>query len=163
MEKLCSCCNTLVDSDSAAILALGGYGNVKYLCEECDGYLNTVTRGRDVAEIDEAKDKICSRMRGARIDDAWTLKTISEVLKEATTRRDAIEKGEYDFSAEEESDEAAEEIPEELRETEEDRLAEEKEEEAAKKWDKIITIASAVVFTAVILYLLYRFVAGYFF
>ena len=163
MEKLCSCCNTLVDSESAAILALGGYGNVKYLCEECDGYLNTVTRGRDAFEIDDAREKLCARIREARIDDNFTLKVVNGILSEAEARRDAIEKGEYDFSKEEEDDAATEEVPEELRETEEDKLADEKEREAAKKWDKVITIVSAVVFAAVIGYLAYRFIAGYFF
>ena len=56
----------------------------------------------------------------------------------------------------------AERIPEELRESDEDRVAEEVEAEKAKKWDKIISIVSAVVFTAVIVYLAYRFISVYF-
>ncbi len=162
MEKLCSCCNAPVDSESAAILTLGGFGNAKYLCEDCDQTLNTATRGRDVEEIDGAMDRICDRMRRANIDDTFTLKTVKDILNGAKARRDGIEKGEYDFTAEEENDEASEDVPEELRETEEDRLADEKEAAENKKWDKIITIVSAVAFAAVLGYLAYRFIAGYF-
>jgi hypothetical protein len=100
-------------------------------------------------------------MRRANIDDTFTLKTVKDILNEAKSRRDSIENGEYDFTREEETD-AQEDIPAELCETEEDRLAEEKEAAEAKKWDKIITIVSAVVFAAVIGYFAYRFISGYF-
>ena len=163
MEKLCACCNMPVDSESAAILTLGGFGNAKYLCEECDGHLNTATRGREISEINSAIDSISSRMRNAGIDDTFVLETVDSVIKEAKARRDSIERGEYDFTAEEESDETVEEIPEELRETEEDRLNEERELEEAKKWDKVITVVSALIFSVVLIYFLYRFISGYFF
>ena len=163
MEQLCSCCRAPIDSENAAILALGGYGNAKYLCDECDGYLNIATRGREVAEIDGAIDSVEKRMRRAGIDDTFVLKTVASVMKDARARRDEIASGEYDFSAEEESDGVIEEIPEELRETEEDRLADERELEEAKKWDKVITVVSAVIFSAVVIYFLYRFIEGYFF
>jgi hypothetical protein len=163
MEKLCSCCNAPVDSENAPILALGGFGNAKYLCDECDGYLNIATRGRDVNEINEAMDAVSARMRRAGIEDGFVLRTVESIMKDAQGRRDSIARGEYDFSVEEESDGAAEEIPEELRETEEDRLADERELEEAKKWDKVITIVSAVIFSVVIIYFIYRFIDGYFF
>ena len=163
MEKLCSCCNAPVDSENAAILTLGGFGNAKYLCNVCDGYMNSATRGREVAEINGAIDSLTSRMRGAGIDDTFVLKTVESVMKEARARRDSIERGDYDFSSEEESDEAEEQIPEELLETEEDRLADERELQEAKKWDKVITVVSAVLFSAVVIYFIYRFIDGYFF
>jgi vacuolar-type H+-ATPase subunit I/STV1 len=162
MEKLCSCCRAAVDSEDAAILTLGGFGNAKYLCDECDGYLNTVTRGRHAYEIDGAADSLRERIRKAGIDDPLTLKTVESVLKEAKERRDSIERGEYDFAVEEEEDEKSEDIPEELRETEEDRIADEKEAAVNKKWDKIITIVAAVVFIAVVGFLAYKFIAAYF-
>ena len=162
MEKLCSLCKASVDSEDAAILTLGGFGNAKYLCKECDEQLSIMTRGRDVDEIDKAIATLTDRMRSAGIDDAFTLKTMNSIISEAKARRDSIEKGEYDFSEEEEEDSIAEEIPEELRENEEDRLVAEKEKEDSKKWDKIITIVSSVVFTAVIGFLVYKFISGYF-
>lgn len=152
-----------LDSENAAILALGGYGNAKYICDECDELLNNATRGREIAEINTAMDALSCRMRRAGIDDTFVLKTVDSVLKEARSRRDRIARGDYDFSAEEQKDGEIEEIPEELRETEEDRLADERELEEAKKWDKVITVVSAVVFSAVLIYFLYRFIAGYFF
>lgn len=162
MEQLCSCCKAPIDSENAAILALGGYGNAKYLCDGCDELLNIATRGREVSEIDGAIDSVEKRMRRAGIDDTFVLKTVASVMKDARARRDEIASGEYDFSAEEESDGECEEIPEELRETEEDRLADERELEEAKRWDKVISIVSAVIFSLVIIYFLYRFIDVYF-
>ena len=162
MEKLCSCCMTAVDSESAAILTLGGYGNIKYLCEECDADMNIATRGRDAEQINSAITRLGTRMSKKMVDDTFVLKTMDQIIKEAKARRDAIASGEYDFAEEEESDAVSEEIPEELRVSEEDRARDEKEAEEAKKLEKVISIVSAVIFSAVIGYLIYRFIDVYF-
>lgn len=162
MEKLCSCCNAAVDSEDAAILALGGFGNAKYLCTDCDSLLNAITRARAPEEIDGAVECLTSRMRRAGIDDGFVLKTVESVMRAAKERRDLIAAGEYDFDEEEKEDSELEEIPEELRESEEDRIADEIEAERAKKWDKVITAVAAVVFGALIAYLAYRFISIYF-
>ena len=163
MDKLCSCCNAPVDSENAPILALGGFGNAKYLCEICDNDMNIATRGRDTEQIDAAMERLAKRMSDASVDDDFVLKTVREVMHEARVRRDAIKEGSFDFEAEYMADGEVEEIPEELRETEEDRLADEREAEKAKKYDKIIGAISIVVFTLVFGCIAYRFLGTYFF
>lgn len=162
MEKLCAVCKKKVDSETAAILTLGGYANAKYLCEECDSDMEIATRSRDCSEISSAMDRITKKMSDAGIDDKLSLKTVSELLSEAKERAEKIKLGEYDFAEEEENDAAVEEVPEELRETEEDKILDEKEREQNKKIDRVIGIISGIVISATFAYIAYRFISTWF-
>ena len=43
MHKLCSICSVPVDSENASILVMGGFGNPRYVCEECSQDLDLLT------------------------------------------------------------------------------------------------------------------------
>ena len=76
-------------------------------------------------------------------------------------RAEKINKGEYDFSLDENVEETGEDdIPEELLETEEDKALDERDEKRQKKFDKIFNIVALAVFAGVIGYLAYKFISG---
>ena len=178
MQKLCCICNKIVDSDTAPILTVGGYGNAKYLCEECATDLDTATSARDFDTIKSAMDSIGEKMGKNNIDDELVIATVGELFIDAKKRAKAIEAGEYDFSREdadevtdteisedtetdaEECGEESEEfdIPEELRETEEDRELDAKEKKSNAFYDKIfnwISLGIIVAALAAVAYLVF--------
>ncbi len=162
MEKLCSICKRSVDSESAAILTLGGFGNPKYLCDGCDADMADVTRGADAETVEAAMERIGKKMSAANIDDALTLKTVKEIMESAAERKEAIRRGEYDFESEKELDATEEAVPEELLESDEDKEADRIESEKNAKFDKIINAVSAVVFAGVLGFIIYKIIEIYF-
>ena len=164
MEKLCSLCKAKVDSETAPLLTMGGFGNPKYICEECDADLNTATLGREISEISSAMDRISKKMLKSGVTDEQVLTTVEEIMESASSRAEKIKSGEYDFSSDEENEESfEEEIPEELRESEEDREKAEAEEKTNKKLEKITNVISLLILLAVLGYLGYRIITTYFF
>ena len=162
MEKLCSVCNKKVDSETAAILTIGGYGNPKYICEECDGDFAEATGAKDLEAIKSAMDRIGKKMSLADPNDKLVLKTVEDIMTEASARAKKIQEGTYDFSAEEaEESKEEQEIPEELRETEEDKELDRKEAERNKKIDKIINWVSAILMLGVLGYAIYRLITNF--
>lgn len=162
MEKLCSVCNKKVDSETAAILTIGGYGNPKYICEECDGDFAEATGAKDLEAIKSAMDRIGKKMSLADPNDKLVLKTVEDIMTEASSRAKKIQEGTYDFSAEEkDSSKEEQEIPEELRETEEDKELDRKEAERNKKIDKIINWVSAIVLLGALGYAIYRLITSF--
>lgn len=162
MEKLCSVCNKKVDSETAAILTIGGYGNPKYICEECDGDFAEATEAKDLEAIKSAMDRIGKKMSLADPNDKLVLKTVEDIMTEASARAKKIQEGTYDFSAEEaEESKEEQEIPEELRETEEDKELDRKEAERNKKIDKIINWVSAILMLGVLGYAIYRLITNF--
>ena len=173
MQKLCCICNKFVDSDTAPILTVGGYGNAKYLCDECSTDLDTATSARDFDTIKSAMDSIGEKMGKNNIEDELVIATIGELFIGAKERAKAIEAGEYDFSDEdaesapevesEETEQSGEEveefdIPEELRETEEDKALDEKDKKNNAFYDKIfnwISIGIIVAALAAVAYLVF--------
>lgn len=143
MEKLCSICKKETDSETSAILAIGGYGNPKYICNDCAESLDTVIKGREYDEIVSNISSLSEKMMCAAIDDEQVLETVENIFATAKNRAELIRSGEYDFACDEDADDGEDsDIPEELRETEEDKLldAQEREEEerirkAAAKFD----------------------------
>ena len=93
MEKLCSLCNATVDSETAPLLTMGGFGNPKYICSDCDGDLNTATLGREVTEISSAMERISKKMLSAAVTDETVLVTIDEIMKESVKRAEKIKLG----------------------------------------------------------------------
>jgi hypothetical protein len=162
MEKLCSVCNKKVDSETAAILTIGGYGNPKYICEECDGDFAEATGAKDIEAIKAAMDRISKKMTAIDQTDGLVLGAVGDIMEEASERAKKIQEGTYDFSAEKTEDlDGEQEIPEELRETEEDKELDRKEAERNKKLDKIVNWVSAIALLGVLGYAIYRLIANF--
>ena len=141
MTKLCSICKKEINSEEAAILAMGGFGNPKYICDDCAEELDKVVRGKDYDEIMRSMAVISDKISRSSTDDQLTVDTVKSLFSDAKDRAEKIKSGEYDFSLDVESDDA-DDIPEELKETEEDkrldeeeRIETEKRNEIARKFD----------------------------
>jgi len=147
MKDCCSICRKDIETDDAAILVMGGYGNPRYICNECDGDLQEATTAREIADIASAMDRISKKMKNCDPDDKLTLRTVDEVMTASRDRAEKIKSGEYDFSLDEVGGED-EKIPEELLETEEDKAAEEAEEKKNAKLDKITNWVCLVILLA---------------
>ena len=163
MEKLCSVCNKKVDSETAAILTIGGFGNPKYICEECDGDFTEATGAKDIEAIKAAMDRISKKITSIDQTDKLVLSTVGDIMEEASKRAKKIQDGTYDFSSEtaDESEAESDDIPEELRESEEDKELDRKEAERNKKIDKIINWVSAVAFLGILGYAIYRLINNF--
>lgn len=136
----CCICERDVEREDAPILAMGGAGYARVLCEECDRELQVATRGHDVEEIKAAINSLSTKMANGE-PDAVTYRMMSEILITATQRAMEIKDGTYDFARDDEEDnEGYDEIPEELLESEEDIELDKKDEEKAKKFDKVYSI-----------------------
>ena len=149
MNCTCSICESPISEENAAVLAMGGYGNPRYICFECEGDLDELTLSRDVSCISAAKDRISKKMTKSAIDDDVTFKALEEIFENAAQRRSAIEDGTYDFSDEENAADTSDDgVPEELLETEEDienaRIKE-------KKYEKIDKITNWICIAAIVL------------
>ena len=136
----CCICERDVEREDAPILAMGGAGYARVLCDECDRELQVATRGRDVEEIKEAINSLSNKLANGE-PDAVTYRMMNEILVTATQRAMEIKDGMYDFARDDEEDnEGFDEIPEELLESEEDIELDKKDEEKAKKFDKVYSI-----------------------
>ena len=136
----CCICERNVEREDAPILAMGGAGYARVLCEECDRELQVATRGHDVDEIKAAINSLSTKMANSE-PDAVTYRMMNEILVTATQRVMEIKDGTYDFARDDEEDnEGFDEIPEELLESEEDIELDKKDEEKAKKFDKVYSI-----------------------
>ena len=161
MERNCSVCHRSFEGEDAAVLAFGGYGTPRYLCDSCAKDFDSAMTEREVEAIDGAIDRISKKMTTARIDDETVLKTVDEIMREARERREKIRTGEYDFS-EDESTIEDDTVPEELLETEEDAAAQKKESEKEKIYDKITNIVCGVLSAAALVFIVYQIVTAYF-
>ena len=136
----CCICERNVEREDAPILAMGGAGYARVLCEECDRELQVATRGHDVEEIKAAINSLSTKLANGE-PDAVTYRMMNEILVTATQRAMEIKDGTYDFARDDEEDnEGFDEIPEELLESEEDIELDKKDEEKAKKFDKVYSI-----------------------
>ena len=136
--KSCSICKKEVDAEIASILTMGGFGNPRYLCDECAAEIEGMLSERDSEKIEESMQKISGKLSVSDPDDSVVLDTVNDIFSKAGDRAKRIKEGTYDFSEDEEEDvEGFDEIPEELKETEEDRARDEQDSITAKKLDKI--------------------------
>ena len=136
----CCICEKSVEREDAPILAMGGAGYARVLCDECDRELQVATRGHDVEEIKAAINSLSTKMANGE-PDTVTYRMMSEILITATQRAMEIKDGTYDFARDDEEDnEGFDEIPEELLESDEDIELDKKDEEKAKKFDKVYSI-----------------------
>ena len=138
MNKRCSICGRITESETSAILVMGGFGNPKYLCCECSEDFDTATTATDYDSIKSAMDKIGARLAENNTEDATVLRAVDEIFTDAGARAEKIKDGTYDFS-EDENPEESEDVPEELLESEEDRALDAKEAKANKNWIRYST------------------------
>lgn len=153
MDK-CSICNKEIDTETAPLLTIGGYGIPRYLCDECSADIETATTSRDAAECADAIGKIGEKMANGDPDGA-TYRNVCKILDSAKERASLIAAGEYDFALDEAEDDSFDEIPEDIQETEEDRALDEQDEEKARKIDKVfnwIYIGIGVAFAAYVIW-----------
>ena len=151
MNKLCSVCRRNTDSETSSILVMGGFGNPKYLCEECERDFDKVTGARNYESIKAAMDKVGENLSKNNVEDQTVLDAIEEIFVEARERAEKIKNGTYDFSEEElETVDEEDEIPEDLRESEEDKQLDQKEAKVNKKIDTILNWAFVVIFVLAI-------------
>ena len=129
---------------------MGGFGNPKYLCDECASDLDTITSSKDITEIETAMDKVSRKLSLSNQDDQLTIDTIKDIFSESGERAKKIKEGTYDFSEDEAVEEGMLEVPDELCETEEDRALDEKEANAGKLLDKIFNWIYLAIFVGVI-------------
>ena len=149
MSKVCSVCLKQITNEDAPVLTMGSYGTPRLLCDECAGYIETMTGSRDYDEIVKAMDKLTEAVSRANIDDKPTVATVTELLATSAERAAAIKNDSYDFSLDEVEEEDYE-IPEDMKETEEDRALDEKERIRVEKFDKILNWLWAAVFVAAV-------------
>ena len=157
--RVCSICSKEINAEKAPILAMGGFGNPKYLCDECAADIDTAIGARDAEKIEEAMSSISKKLSATGAENELVIETVKEIFTEAGERARKIKEGTFDFSAEERaspSEEPEYEIPEELLETEEDREQDARDLEKAKRLDKIFNwIATGIIAVAAVLILVY--------
>jgi len=154
--KSCSLCRESVDAESAPILAMGGFGNPRYLCDECASDIECALYERDADKIEESMHRLSKKLK-ADTDDKVTMEAVGDIFSKAGERAKKIKEGTYDFSEDtEEESEEFDEIPEELCETEEDRIQDEKDAEKAKRFDRISNwITTGVLLLAAVFFIIY--------
>ena len=159
--KNCCICKAEIESENPSSLTMGGYGNPRYVCEDCDAEIERMLYSREPAEAQDAMKKLGAHMSRIGCEDNAVIATMQEMMNRAGARSVAISKGLYDFAKDfpEQTEEELVEIPEELQETEEDRALDEKDAEAEKKLDKVLNwawVGVLAAFGAAFIYLLIR-------
>ena len=163
--NICSLCNKPIENENPSVLAIGVYGNPRYLCDCCAEDLDLVSESDDYGTITEAIDRIGKSLTSHNPDEL-TVSTVNSILEKAATRASSIKDGTYDFSLDEAEDVAEsgfDEVPEELLETEEDKELDAIEQKKYEKLEKIFNVVAIVLFSAAVIFALYRFFDAYFF
>ncbi len=157
-KDICSICQKHISTEGAPILAMGGFGNPRCLCEQCSADIDCATRGKDPTEISAAAKRIVDNMQNNQIEDPITVKTVTRLLAEAAARRKEIKDGTYDFALDDVEDEGAlEEIPEDMLESEEDRRLDAEEEERVKRIDSVLNWVWVVMIVGMIGFMVWWF------
>lgn len=159
----CCVCNREITIEDPAVLAMGGAGIPRYLCEDCEALLDTATLGKDHEEAGAAIGKI-SKIMADGDPDPVTLAMISNLLLKASDRAVAIKEGKYDFSLDDQpvEEELPDEVPEELLESEEDKEQDRIDEEKQKKFDKVYNIILAIVCSAFVAIFIWKLIENFF-
>lgn len=160
MAEKCSICRKNIENEEPAILTVGGFGNPKYLCEECDGELVELTESVDFERINLAMESIGKKLIDAKNEDKLVHDILNQIKDEAKDRAEKIKSGEY---VAEEREEADEEIPEELLESEEDKALDKAEAEKSAKIDKVMNWVCGVLVCAALLFFIYKILDTYLF
>ena len=147
----CCICDEHIEREDAPVLAMGGAGYPRLLCDRCSSLLDKATLGRDFDEIKDAVGEIGTIMADHDPDNV-TYRIVSSLMVEASERAKAIKDGSYDFALDEQPDEdEMDEIPEDMLESEEDVEKDKQDEEKLKKFDKVYNIILIVLGVATLL------------
>lgn len=147
----CSICKKQINEENAPIIAMGGLGNPRYVCDECAAKLDVMTGGEDSEKIREAVASIADLMSKNDSEDPIAHNAVRSILMEASVRATSIENGTFSELFESDSlDEEIDTIPEELLETEEDKELDRQEEIKNQKLDKVFNWISLGVFAAAV-------------
>ncbi len=154
--KVCSICGKPIENEDAPILTISGFGNARYLCDECSGEMDLAMASRDVEEIEATVATLGKKMENCH--DEQAAGTLYGFINVACQRLSKIKEGNYDFAIDERIKEMADEdvmdeIPEELQETEEDKALDAEEAKKQEKFDKIMNwlTIGALAITAIVL------------
>lgn len=154
--KVCSICGKPIENENAPILTISGFGNARYLCDECSDEMDVAMTSRDVEEIEAAVSVLGEKME--KCHDEQATATLFSFINVACERLSKIKEGTYDFAIDERMKEIADEegmdeIPEELQETEEDKALDAEDAKKQEKFDKIMNwlTIGAIVITAIVL------------
>ena len=154
----CSICKREIDMENAPIIAMGGFGHPRCICDECANKLDVMNTSLDVEEIKATMKDIADTMASNNDDDMVAHNAVKVILMEAGARIEKIKSGDL---TEEEAGEELLDVPEDLQETEEDRELDRQDEIKNKKFDSIFNwISLGIVAVAVIgvaIYLIDRF------
>lgn len=150
----CAICNDTVETENAPILAMGGFGNPRYLCPCCSRDFDTATEGENFEIILESVERISKNMAATKPDKV-TVETACEILELAGKRAAAIKDGSYDFSLDK-NDEEETELSEEYVPDPEDEELDRQDEEKNAKFDKIFNVVAVVVFSVLGAYFVYK-------
>jgi hypothetical protein len=156
----CSVCGKIIEREDAPVLTISGYGNVRYLCDECAHQMDVAMGSRDTEEIEATIKELGDKMNAGK--DEYAVAAMYNFISVACERLSKIKEDTYDFSIDEkmqelDSESSFDEIPEELQETEEDRELDKIEAEKQKKFDEIMNWVSliAIVGTAIFVIISY--------
>lgn len=154
--KVCSICGKPIENENAPILTISGFGNARYLCDECSDEMDVAMTSRDVEEIEAAVSVLGEKME--KCHDEQATATLFSFINVACERLAKIKEGTYDFAIDERMKEIADEegmdeIPEELQETEEDKALDAEDAKKQEKFDKIMNwlTIGAIAITAIVL------------
>ena len=162
MEKCCIC-NKEIEREDPAVLAMGGAGIPRYLCDDCEALLDSATLSRDYDEAGAAIGRL-SKLMADGDPDPVTYTIVSQILLKSSDRAVAIKEGKYDFALDDQPmDEGGfEEIPEDLQESEEDKEKDRVDDEKQKKFDKIYNVLLAIVCLGFVGIIIYRIIETFF-
>ena len=138
----CCICNRKIERDDPAVLAMGGAGIPRYLCDDCEKLLDDATLSTDYDTAGAAIGKL-SKLMADGDPDPVTYNIVKSILLTSSDRAVAIKEGSYDFSLDEQhaEEEGFDDIPEDLQETEEDKEKDRIDEEKQKQFDKFFNYA----------------------
>lgn len=158
----CCICDRHIEREDAPVLSMGAGGNPRMLCEECEGLLDTATRGHDFDEIEAAMDKLGKLMADGN-PDRVTFSIVNDLMYGASDRAKAIKEGSYDFALDDEpvEDGGLEDIPEDMLESEEDKKKDEAEQKKMAKFDKVYNVLITILAAATLLMLTWKLVDIY--
>lgn len=144
--------------ENAPIIAMGGFGHPRCICDGCADKLDIMNTSTEPEEIKAAMRYIADTMANNTDDDMVAHNAVKVILMEAGARIEKIENGTLEEDKEEEE---ILDVPEELAETEEDRELDRLEEIKNKKFDSLFNWISIGILGAaavgIIIYLLIRF------
>ena len=142
---------------------MSGFGNPRYICDDCESDLDFATLSREPEVISEAIEKIGKKMQDANNDDKLILETVTGIIDAATERGEMIKNGIYDFENDKAEElEGDDSVPEELLESEEDKELDRKEDEAKKQVEKVMNWITAGAFIGALGFIIYWLISRFF-